>query len=141
LVPMFSSTPVATGTWPTWVVSRRRVLEAVFVLLEPSSPLRRIFIGSHSLPPLWFAVSVLQIDIPFTLQRVCTIFSIFNNVSVFSKNGNWRDDKLLLIIDYDKVFGIGEPISQTNSSSHHILQMFNICHKFSLPCNTCYVIK
>jgi hypothetical protein len=32
----------------------------VFVLLEFSSPSRRIFIGSHSLPPLWFAVSVLQ---------------------------------------------------------------------------------
>jgi hypothetical protein len=27
------------------------VLEVVFVLLEPSSPSRRIFIGSHSLPP------------------------------------------------------------------------------------------
>jgi hypothetical protein len=27
------------------------VLEAVFVLLEFSSPSRRIFIGSHSLPP------------------------------------------------------------------------------------------
>jgi hypothetical protein len=37
------------------------VLEAVFVLLEFSSPSRTIFIGSHSLPPLWFAVSVLQI--------------------------------------------------------------------------------
>jgi hypothetical protein len=37
-------------------------LEAVFVLLEFSSPSRRIFIGSHSLPPLWFAVSVLQRD-------------------------------------------------------------------------------
>jgi hypothetical protein len=36
------------------------VLEAAFVLLEFSSPSRRIFIGSHSLPPLWFAVSVLQ---------------------------------------------------------------------------------
>jgi hypothetical protein len=36
------------------------VLEAVFVLLESPSPSRRIFIGSHSLPPLWFAVSVLQ---------------------------------------------------------------------------------
>jgi hypothetical protein len=51
---------VATWAWPTWVVSRRRVLEAVFVLLEFRSPSRRIFIGSHSLPPLWFAVSVLQ---------------------------------------------------------------------------------
>jgi hypothetical protein len=28
------------------------VLEAVFILLEFSSPSRRIFIGSHSLPPL-----------------------------------------------------------------------------------------
>jgi hypothetical protein len=60
LVPRFSSTSVAAWTWPTWVVSRRRVLEVVFVLLEYPSPFRRIFIGSHSLPPLWFAVSVLQ---------------------------------------------------------------------------------
>jgi hypothetical protein len=36
------------------------VLEAVFILLEFPSPSRRIFIGSHSLPPLWFAVSVLH---------------------------------------------------------------------------------
>jgi hypothetical protein len=36
------------------------VLEVVFILLEFPSPLRRIFIGSHSLPPLWFAVSVLH---------------------------------------------------------------------------------
>jgi hypothetical protein len=42
--------PVATWAWPTWVVSRRRVLEAVFILLEFSSPSRRICIGSHSLP-------------------------------------------------------------------------------------------
>jgi hypothetical protein len=32
----------------------------VFILLEFPSPSRRIFIGSHSLPPLWFAVSVLH---------------------------------------------------------------------------------
>jgi hypothetical protein len=51
LVPRSSGTPVATWAWPTWVVSRRRVLEVVFVLLEISSPSRRIFIGSHSLPP------------------------------------------------------------------------------------------
>jgi hypothetical protein len=35
-------------------------LEAVFIMMEFPSPSRRIFIGSHSLPPLWFAVSVLQ---------------------------------------------------------------------------------
>jgi hypothetical protein len=51
LIPRSSGTPVATWAWPTWVVSRRRVLEDVFVLLESPSPLRRIFIGSHSLPP------------------------------------------------------------------------------------------
>jgi hypothetical protein len=51
LVLRSSGTPVATWAWPTWVVSRRRVLEVVFVLLEFSSPSRRIFIGSHSLPP------------------------------------------------------------------------------------------
>jgi hypothetical protein len=51
LVPRSSSTPVVVWAWPTWVVSRRRVLEAVFVLLESLSPSRRIFIDSHSLPP------------------------------------------------------------------------------------------
>jgi hypothetical protein len=61
LVPRSSGTPVATWAWPTWVVSRRHVLEAVFMLLEFSSPSRRIFIGSHSLPPLWFVVSILQV--------------------------------------------------------------------------------
>jgi hypothetical protein len=60
LVPRSSGTPVATWAWPTWVVSRRCVLEAVFILLEFPSPSRRIFIGSHSLPSLWFAVSVLH---------------------------------------------------------------------------------
>jgi hypothetical protein len=61
LVPRSSGTPVATWAWPIWVVSQRRVLEAVFILLEFPSPSRRIFIGSHSLSPLWFAVSVLQL--------------------------------------------------------------------------------
>jgi hypothetical protein len=56
LVPRSSGTPVATWAWPTWVVGRRHVLEAMFILLEFSSPSRRIFIGSHSLPPLWFTV-------------------------------------------------------------------------------------
>jgi hypothetical protein len=51
LVPRSSSTPVAAWAWLTWVVSWRRVLEAVFVLLESPSPSRRIFIGSHLLPP------------------------------------------------------------------------------------------
>jgi hypothetical protein len=61
LVPRSSGTPVATWAWPIWVVSRRRVLEAMFILMEFPSPSRRIFIGSHSLPPpLWFAVSVFQ---------------------------------------------------------------------------------
>jgi hypothetical protein len=61
LVPRSSGTPVATWAWPILVVSRRCVLEAAFILLEFRSPSRRIFIGSHSLPPLWFAVSVLQV--------------------------------------------------------------------------------
>jgi hypothetical protein len=50
LVPRSSGTSVATWAWPTWVVSRRRVLIVVFILLEFPSPSRRIFIGSHSLP-------------------------------------------------------------------------------------------
>jgi hypothetical protein len=50
LVPRSSNTLVATWAWATWIVSRRRVLEALFILLEPTSPSRRIFIGSHSLP-------------------------------------------------------------------------------------------
>jgi hypothetical protein len=51
LVPRSSGTPVATWAWPICVVSRRRVLEAVFTLLEFPFPSRRNFIGSHSLPP------------------------------------------------------------------------------------------
>jgi hypothetical protein len=50
-VPWSSAIPVATWAWPFWVVSRRRLFEAVFILLEFPSPPRRIFIGSHSLPP------------------------------------------------------------------------------------------
>jgi hypothetical protein len=61
LVPRSSGTPVATWAWRTWVVSRRRVLEAVFILLEFPSPSRRIFIGPMHSPPLWFAVLVLQV--------------------------------------------------------------------------------
>jgi hypothetical protein len=34
LVPRSSGTPVATWAWPTWVVSRRRVLEAMLILLD-----------------------------------------------------------------------------------------------------------
>jgi hypothetical protein len=51
LVPRSSGTPVATWAWPTGLVSRRRVLEAVFILLEFSSPSRRIFIGLPFTPP------------------------------------------------------------------------------------------
>jgi hypothetical protein len=51
LVPRSRGTLVAAWAWPIWVVSRRRVLEAVFILLEFPSPSRRIVIGSHSLPP------------------------------------------------------------------------------------------
>jgi hypothetical protein len=50
LDPRSSITAVVAWAWSTWVVSRRRVLEAVFILLESPSPSRRIFIGSHSLP-------------------------------------------------------------------------------------------
>jgi hypothetical protein len=63
LVPRSSGTLVATWAWPTWVVSWRRELEVVFILLEFPSPSRRIFIGSHSAPPLWFSVSVLHTSI------------------------------------------------------------------------------
>jgi hypothetical protein len=77
LVPRSSDTPVATWAWPTWVVTRRRVLEAVFILLEFPSPSRRIFIGSHSLPPLWFAVSVLQLDAKWCLGVFHTVSLTF----------------------------------------------------------------
>jgi hypothetical protein len=43
LVPRSSGTPVATWACPTWVVSRRRVLEAMLILLEFPSPSRRIY--------------------------------------------------------------------------------------------------
>jgi hypothetical protein len=55
-VPSTSSTPVATWFWQTEGKSAERVILGVrpseFILLEFQSPSRRIFIGSHSLPPL-----------------------------------------------------------------------------------------
>jgi hypothetical protein len=52
LVPRSSGTPVATWAWPIWVVSRRRVLEAVFILLEFPSPSRRILSAPIHSPSL-----------------------------------------------------------------------------------------
>jgi hypothetical protein len=56
-VPRTSSTPVATWFWQTEGRSAQRVILGVrpseFILLEFQSPSRRVFIGSHSLPPLW----------------------------------------------------------------------------------------
>jgi hypothetical protein len=56
-VPRTSSTPVATWFWQTEGRSAERVILGVrpseFILLEFQSLSRRIFIGSHSLPPLW----------------------------------------------------------------------------------------
>jgi hypothetical protein len=60
LVPRFSGTSVATWAWPTWVVSCRRVLEAVFISLEFPSHSTRIFIGSHSLPPSGPSLTLLH---------------------------------------------------------------------------------
>jgi hypothetical protein len=55
--PRTSSTPVATWCWQTEGRSAERVILGVrpseFILSEFQSPSRRIFIGSHSLPPLW----------------------------------------------------------------------------------------
>jgi hypothetical protein len=69
-VPRTSSTPVATWFWQMEGRSAERVILGVrpseFILSEFQSPSRRIFIGSHSLPPLWspnrsFTKSVHQI--------------------------------------------------------------------------------
>jgi hypothetical protein len=54
-VPRTSSTPVATWFWQKEGRSAERVILGVrpseFILSEFQSPLRRIFIGSNSLPP------------------------------------------------------------------------------------------
>jgi hypothetical protein len=56
-VPRTSSTLVATWFWQTEGRSAEHVILGVrpseFILLEFQSLSRRIFIGSHSLPPLW----------------------------------------------------------------------------------------
>jgi hypothetical protein len=56
-VPRTSSTSVATWFWQMEGRSAEHVILGVrpseFILLEFQSPSRRIFIGSHSLPPLW----------------------------------------------------------------------------------------
>jgi hypothetical protein len=57
-VPRISSTPVATWFWQKEGRSAERVILGVrpseFILSEFQSPSRRIFIASHSLPPLWW---------------------------------------------------------------------------------------
>jgi hypothetical protein len=64
-VPRTSSTPVATWFWQTEGRSAERVILGIrpseFILSEFQSPSRRIFIGSHSLPPSLVAYSVLQV--------------------------------------------------------------------------------
>jgi hypothetical protein len=68
LVPRSSSTSVAVRTWPTWVVSRRRVLEAVVVLLC-FHLLREEFLSAPiRSPPLWFAVSVVHFEDEGTVE-------------------------------------------------------------------------
>jgi hypothetical protein len=57
-VPRTSSTLLATWFWQTEGRSAERVILGVrpseFILMESLSPSRRVFIGSHSLPPpLW----------------------------------------------------------------------------------------
>jgi hypothetical protein len=56
-VPRTSRTQVATWFWQTKGRNAEHVVLGVrlseFILLEFQSPSRRIFIGSHSLPPLW----------------------------------------------------------------------------------------
>jgi hypothetical protein len=56
-VPRTSSTPVAMWFWQMEGRSAERVILGVrpseFILSEFQSPSRRIFIGSHSIPPLW----------------------------------------------------------------------------------------
>jgi hypothetical protein len=59
LVPRTSSTPVATWSWPTWVVESETCVGSRVHLVGAS-----IFFEnncSHSLPPLWFAVSVFHL--------------------------------------------------------------------------------
>jgi hypothetical protein len=54
-VPRTSSTLLATWFWQTEGRSAERVILGVrpseFILMESLSPSRRVFIGSHSLPP------------------------------------------------------------------------------------------
>jgi hypothetical protein len=76
LVPRSTGSSVATCAWPTWVVSQRRVLVAVFILLEFPSPSRRIFIGSHSVP-----LSVSPYRSFRTLKPLCWSFMFCVQVS------------------------------------------------------------
>jgi hypothetical protein len=71
-VPSTSSTPVAMWFWQTEGRSAERVILGVrpreFILLEIQSPSRRIFISSHSLPPLWSPNRFFKIHIKFRLD-------------------------------------------------------------------------
>jgi hypothetical protein len=86
------------------------VLEAVFILLEFPSPSRRIFIGSHSLPPLWFVVSVLQL---FVMKDGETVREMYDRLMLLVSNikalgsDDWDDSKVTVA----KSFNLEEPKS------------------------------
>jgi hypothetical protein len=75
-VPRTSSTPVATWFWQTEGRSAECVILGVrpseFILSEFQSPSRRIFIGSHSLSPLFgrlIGPSGRKVDPPTSCQK------------------------------------------------------------------------
>jgi hypothetical protein len=77
-----SSTSVATWSWQSEGRSAECVILGVrlsgSILLEFRSPSRRIFIGSHSLPPLWSPIGPSPLNLGVTpgmklLQLQCTL--------------------------------------------------------------------
>jgi hypothetical protein len=93
-VPRTSSTPVATWFWQTEGRSAERVILGVrpseFIMLEIQSPSRRIFIGSHSLPPLWshnrsFRDQLVKVQWNFESQTAPCQYRL-RNLRGFSRN-------------------------------------------------------
>jgi hypothetical protein len=74
--PRTSSTPVATWFWQMEGRSAECVILGVrpseFILLEFQSPSRRIFISSHSLPPLWSPDRSFNIVTNFVMEVTAT---------------------------------------------------------------------
>jgi hypothetical protein len=129
--PRTSSTPVATWFWQTEDRSAECVILGVrlseFILLEFQYPSRRIFIGSHSLPPLWSPNRSFNGDIIFMSYSITYLFFVIKyHILVYpipiDLSNSFTDARRLVLCRYSTYVSL-------YSSFHH-----NLCVSMCINC-------